>query len=353
MRKERSAHTAAVSGLLRLPVAIVFSLGLAAPAFAQRTDVIELFNGDRVTGEIKSYSAGRITMETDFASDLSIKWNRIISVTSAKEFEVETTEGKYLYGTLAPSTPPGKLTVVSASGNETLEFLSVVRISPIYQSFWRRFDGSLDVGFNYTQSNDFIQFTLNGNATFRRPTFAATITASSFFASQQGVPSSQRANLALGYQKFRSNRWFIGGFGGLDRNLDLGLDLRVTLGGGVGRYLIQTNQSSLSALIGISGDHEDPVDGVSSYEAALVLGGQYSTFTYNFPKITVAASLQVIPYLTDKGRVRLEFQAQAKREIIRDFYLSLSIFDSFDSRDPSTQQQKNDWGPVLSIGWTF
>jgi hypothetical protein len=341
------------SALGRLGSVLLMLFGCGVPALAQRTDVIELFNGDRVTGEITSYSAGRVAMKTDIGSDLSIKWNRIISVTSAKEFEVETTEGKYLYGTLAPSTPPGRLTVVSASGTETLEFLSVVRISPIYQSFWRRFDGSLDVGFNYTQANDFIQFTLNGNATFRRPTFAATITASSFFASQQGVPSSQRANLALGYQKFRSNRWFVAGFTGLDRNLDLGLDLRVTLGGGVGRYLIQTNQSSLSALIGLSGDHENPVDGTPSYEAALALGGQYSTFTYNFPKITVASSLQVIPYLTDKGRVRLEFQAQAKREIIRDFYLSLSVFDSFDSRDPSTEQSKNDWGPVLSIGWTF
>jgi hypothetical protein len=69
--------------------------------------------------------------------------------------------------------------------------------------------------------------------------------------------------------------------------------------------------------------------------------------------VTISGQLSVIPYLTDAGRVRLEFQALAKREIIRDFYLSLSLFDSFDSRDPSTQQSKNDWGPVLSVGWTF
>lgn len=353
MRKERSAHTGAVSVSLRLTAIVAFSLGLSCPALAQRTDVIELFNGDRVTGEIKSYSDGRITFGTDIASDLSLKWNRIISITSDKQFEVENTEGTYFYGTLAPSTPPGKLAIVTASGTVTVEFLSVVRIRPIFQSFWRRFDGSLDVGFNYTQANDFVQFTLNANAIFRRPTFAATLTASSFFASQQGVPSSQRANLTLGYQKFRPNRWFVGGFGGVDRNLDLGLDLRVTLGAGVGRYLVQTNQTAFSLLVGLSGDREDPVDGSSSYEAAAVIAGRYSMFTYNFPKITVSAVLQVIPYLTDEGRVRLEFQTQAKREIIRDFYLSLSVFDSFDSRDPSTEQSKNDWGPVLSIGWTF
>jgi hypothetical protein len=50
---------------------------------------------------------------------------------------------------------------------------------------------------------------------------------------------------------------------------------------------------------------------------------------------------------------RSKRQALAKREIIHDFYVSLSLFDSFDSRDPTTQQAKNDWGPVLSVGWTF
>jgi len=48
-----------------------------------------------------------------------------------------------------------------------------------------------------------------------------------------------------------------------------------------------------------------------------------------------------------------QFQAQAKREIIRDSYLSLSLFDRFDSRDPSSYQPKNDSGAVLAISWTF
>ena len=59
------------------------------------------------------------------------------------------------------------------------------------------------------------------------------------------------------------------------------------------------------------------------------------------------------PSLTEIGRVRLEATGSAKREIVSDFYLALSIFDSFDSRDPTTGQAKNDWGPTLSIGWQF
>jgi hypothetical protein len=334
-------------------VAGLLLFALAGTALGQKTDVIVLFNGDRVTGEIKSYAAGRLSVETDIGSDLSLKWNRITSIASDKQFEVESTDGSYHYGSLAPSTPPGKLTVVSEGGATELGFLDVVRISPIHQTFWGRWDGSLDLGFNYTQASAIVQLTLNANAIFRRPTFAASAAISTFFSSQSGVPSSQRANFTVGYQKFLEDRWFIGGFGGADRNLDLGLDLRISLGAGYGRYFVQTNRTTFGALLGISGDHEDPVDGTPSFEVAAVIGAQYSAFTYEFPKITVNATLSVLPYLTDSGRVRVEFNVQAKREIVRDFYLSLSIFDSYDSRDPSTQQAKNDWGPVLSLGWTF
>lgn len=336
-----------------LPLAGLLLFALAGSAFAQKTDVIVLFNGDHVTGEIKAYATGRLSVETDIGSDLSLKWNRITSIASDKQFEIETTDGTYYYGSLAPSAPPGKLVIVSESGTRELGFFDVVRIAPIAQTFWRRWDGSLDLGFNYTQASSIIQLNLNANAVFRRPTFAATASINTFFSSQNGVPSSQRANFTLGYQKFLKDNWLIAGFGGVDRNLDLGLDLRVSIGAGYGRYLIQTNRTTFGALLGISADHENPVTGESSYETAAVIGLQYATFTYDFPKITVNSTLQVLPYLTDSGRVRIEFNVQAKREIVRDFYLSLSVFDSYDSRDPSTQRSKNDWGPVLSIGWTF
>jgi hypothetical protein len=74
---------------------------------------------------------------------------------------------------------------------------------------------------------------------------------------------------------------------------------------------------------------------------------------YDFPKVTVSADVQFYASLTEPGRVRLEASGAVKRDIISDFYMSLSVFDSYDSRNPSTGQPRNDWGPVLSIGWTF
>ncbi len=336
-----------------IPAACLLLLVLSAPALAQKTDTIVLFNGDRVTCEIRSYSAGRLSVKTDIASDISVKWNKIVSITSDKWFEIETTDALVHYGKLAPSTPPGKLDVVSDGKVESLEFMSVVRISPIYESFWHRWNGSLDLGFNYAQANQYVQFTLNADATFRRPTFELAASLSAFFTSQQNVPSNQRASFLLQYEKFLDGHWLVLGFGGVDRNIQLGLDWRYSLGAAYGRDVVLTNRTRLTTAAGLVAMHEQPVTGDSTNDLAAILGAQYSSFTYDYPKITIGASLSVIPYLTQSGRVRVSFNGSVKREIARDFYLTLSIFDDFDSRDPSTQQPKNDWGPVLSIGYSF
>ena len=74
---------------------------------------------------------------------------------------------------------------------------------------------------------------------------------------------------------------------------------------------------------------------------------------YDFPKLTVDASVDVYPSFTVSGRVRVESDVSIRREIVSDFYLSFSIFESYDSKDPSTQLSRYDWGPTISIGWTF
>ena len=337
----------------RCVLAFLILIGLAAPAAAQKTDVIVMTNGDSYTGEIKTYSAGRLLLDTDNAGNVSIKWNRIASITSSKTFDIELGDGTHVYGSLAPSTPVGKLDIASETGPRTLDFLAIVRMARIRRSFWNRIDGSFDLGFNYTQANQFVQFNLNGDATYRTRSFAVLTNLDMFLSKQQGVTSSQRANFSLTYAYFLKNRWFLGGLTGLDRNLDLGLDLRVFAGAGGGRYLLQTNQTQLTALVGVLGNHETPVSGESKYNVEALVGAQYSTFMYGFPKLTFNASLKVIPSLTEAGRVRLQFNSSAQREIASDFYLAISVFDSFDSRPPTEGAAKNDWGPVISVGLKF
>jgi hypothetical protein len=328
-------------------------LGLAAVARAQKTDVIVLANGDRVTGEIKYYKQGRITIDTSHSGWISIKWNKILSVESDKMYDVETVDGVHHFGSLAPSDPVGQLTIALGPRTLTVSFFEVFTLAFVGQKFWSRWEGSLDLGFNYTQSSNLVQFNLNGDATYRMRNYQVVTTLSSFFSRQDETTSADRASYALRYDRFLGNRWLAEGGFGLDRNIQLGLKLRASFGLGAGRFLVQENQKQLIAFAGVLGNHEQPVAGEGKLNAEAVVGVRYYYFMYDFPKITISSTLQVYPSITEGGRVRLEAAASAKREIVSDFYLSVSIYDSFDSREPTTGQAKNDWGPTLSIGWQF
>jgi hypothetical protein len=340
------------------PVRVVLTAALAlfcacAASEAQKTDVVVLENGDRITGEVKSYGEGRLVLDTSSAGFVKIKWNKIASIQSDKTFELETVAGIRYYGSLAPSEVPGKFVIVTDAGGVTLDFFDMFLLAPLYQTFWRRWDGNLDLGFNYTQSSNLVQLTLNANGIYRRPKYALETKLSVTYSQQQGVVADSRFTYSLDYFRFLSDRWFILTGAGLDRNIQLGLKLRVLAGVGGGRNLIQTNQTMLSVYAGATGNHEQPVAGEGKYNAEALVGGSYSYFMYDFPKLTLAASLDVYPSITVGGRVRLEASAYAKREIASDFYVSISIFDSFDNKDPSTGLPKNDWGPTVSVGWQF
>ena len=340
-------------GGLASSFAVAFSLLLAPALLAQKTDVVVLSNGDRITGEIKSYSQGKLVLDTSHSGWVKVKWSLIESISSVNEFDIELIDGRHVYGSLAPSKPPGLLSIVSGSNTMSISFFEVYDLTPLFQSFWRRWEGSLDAGFNYTDQSSIVQLNFDASATYRMRQSEIVSNLSAFFSRQEGVTGASRASFSSRYDRFLGQRWLVLGGVGVERNVQLGLDLRLLAGVGGGYNVIQTNQTQLTPFAGIVGTRETPVEGDPTGNLEGLLGGRYTYFMYDFPKVTVAAEVQVYPSFTVGGRVRVEANASLKREIVSDFYLSLALFDSYDSRDPSTLQSKNDWGPTLSIGWQF
>ena len=67
---------------------------LATDALARdKTDLIYLTNGDRITGEIKALERGRLRVGTDSMGDISIEWDDVEHVESNYQFQFERTDG--------------------------------------------------------------------------------------------------------------------------------------------------------------------------------------------------------------------------------------------------------------------
>jgi len=131
----------------------VFLLLAAVPATAEKTDILLLKNGDRVTGEIDHLEGGLLIYKTDNMGTLNVEWEDISELTSKTTFRVELKSGDIHYGSLV--TPPHgeSLQVAEMSGNILVPMMDVAFIDPIHEQFWKRFDVAVDAGFSYTQAN--------------------------------------------------------------------------------------------------------------------------------------------------------------------------------------------------------
>jgi hypothetical protein len=339
----------------RAALAVVAIMALSGTASAQgKTDVVTLANGDRITGEIKRLERGRLEFSTDDAGTLYLEWDKLVSVVAPNRFvEVLTSDGSRFLGALGPSAARS-IAVATSEGSMTLQMAEVTLITPIGTSFWRKLDGSIDIGANYTKSSGIAQFNLNSDTVYRKPASSIRLGASvTLTQTDDEEGRDDRGYVEVSYLRYRWQRWFLAAAGRLETNESLGLELRSQIGGVVGPRLVNSNRAQLTLGAGLAFNDERGVDVEPTQNIEGLFVFRWSYYTYDRPKTNVDVSTQYYPSLSNIGRHRIQLDAAVKREIWSDFFISVSMYNTFDSRPPNPDADINDIGFVLSIGWSY
>jgi Protein of unknown function, DUF481 len=318
-----------------------------------RTDVVRLANGDRITGEVIRLERGRLKFKTDDVGTLYFEWDNVAHVESVRQFEVATTDDRRFLGSLGPAQDRF-VAIVGPGGVSSLAMAEVTFITPIGSSFWLKLDGSLDAGFSYTRSSGVAQLNLNSDTVFRRPRFTGRLTASiTATRKDEGGGRDDRGSLEASYIRYRWPRWFVSAAGRFENNESLGLRLRSQIGGTIGPRLVNSNRAQVVLGGGLAFNDERGVDAepTQNIEAIFLFGMSY--FTYDRPRTNVDVSVQYYPSLSSIGRHRLQLDAGFKREVWKDLFVALNVFNTFDSRPPNATAETNDVGTVISVGWTY
>ena len=113
-----------------------------------------LFNGDRLTGEVKELVLGQLQFKTDNLGTTYIEWDKIVSVSATGEFELQLVNGDLLLGSIDAGPSEGEMTLDQETGKRVLDLSSILRITRIKRSFWDRIDGKLDLGASYSQASE-------------------------------------------------------------------------------------------------------------------------------------------------------------------------------------------------------
>jgi hypothetical protein len=335
-------------------VIVAFAVLVSATAAAQsRTDVVTLPNGDHITGEVVRLERGTLEFKTDDAGTLYLKWDKLSNVVSTRVVEVVTSDGRRFLGSLGKA-PARSLDVVGAEGTASLPLLDVTLITPIGRSFWRQLDGSVDTGFSYTRSSGVAQLNLNSDTFYRKPAFEGRL-AVSFTGTRDDDDDDPngRGSLEASYLRYSWQHWFVAGALRFETNESLGLKLRSQIGGAVGPRLINSNRAQMSVGGGLVLNDERGVDVAPAQNVEALALFRTSYYVYDRPKTTLDIGLQYYPSLSNTGRHRMQLDVGAKRELLKDFTVSLSLYNTFDNRPPNPAADTNDVGIVTSIGWTY
>jgi hypothetical protein len=212
-------------------VAVVVCGAHATPVYAQKTDVVTLANGDRITGEIERLERGRLEFSTDDAGTLYLEWDKLVSlVATTRIFDIMTTDDQRYLGSLGPAAPR-TLAVVASGTTTSLALAQVTWISPIGEGFWKKVDGSFDAGFSYTRSSGIAQLNVNSTTWYRRPGFQARLNASFTGTETDGTDKrDDRGAVDLAYISYRFTPRVVSAFARFESNESLGIELRSQAG---------------------------------------------------------------------------------------------------------------------------
>jgi putative salt-induced outer membrane protein YdiY len=336
-------------------IAALLLLNFTSVALADKTDVIHLRNGDRLTAEIKRLERGRLKLSTDSMGTVYVEWKDIVRLTSKEIYIVELLDGERVQGTLATQGDDGTLVVIDRDEPRRLDMGQVAWIDPLKLDIERikRWDGSVSAGFDKTKANNDTSISASFDARRRAVNFQLDLGGSLYSRSQDDAEDSIRADFGAVYRRLLEQRWFWAVLGSLERNDEQAIDLRALAGAGYGRFLLQTGRSLWSATGGLAVVNEQRA-GSESAETSVegLLNTEYEFFTYDTPKTSILTSLTVYPSLTESGRFRTNLDLGVRRELIEDLFLELSFYNTYDS-EPPIEGEKSDYGIVTSLGYTF
>ena len=337
--------------LLLISLVLFTSLSQGAPGPSRKTDVVTLYNGDQVTGEVKSLFSGLLEVSTHSMGTVQIEWRDVARLESRYHHEVRLLEGKRYYGTIEKSSRAGELNVSDVYGEHEIAALEVVEIRPVSKSFKDRIDIYLAAGFSYTKASSLGQTSFNTDISYEDERTRNLLTARLMITDTDGdTTRSGKVDLSRSLWTNREDTYRIV-LGSYETNDELSLDYRYSVGTGLGRNLIESPKSNWRGALALQLLTEKSLEGETQESVEAILNTHYSIYKFATPELHLKFALSIYPSLTESGRVRGDTDINFRWEIVKDLYLDITGFGTYDNK--AAEESSFDYGITTGIGWDY
>lgn len=346
----------------RIAILIFFVFLFAVPLLARdKTDVLVMRNGDRLTCEVKGLASGVLYVTFDYIDGTtSVDWSKVAKLESKQLFVVKTEDGSVYTGTLGTmETPAGRPVVIKVvdpdapeSGIDRSQITEMIATS---DKLWQRFNGALNFGVIYSKGNQSTQYALGSQMVYVRERWKGQVNFASNLSSSSGAAASTRNSLNTSALRLLPwNKWFYEGAGHFLQSSEQGISLQSSLGGGLGKYLKDTDRTSISVLGGAAWQntqYQPSVVSANTQNVAAALFYLDAKF-FRFSKTNFNLTATFLPALSDPGRIRFNTNATYYLNIFHNLNWNLSFYGNWDNRPPATFSG-SDYGTSSGVSWTF
>lgn len=326
---------------------LLFSITIGA-----QNDTIRFKDNTTLTGEIKSLSTGILTMETDFSDkDFKIEFNKVEEISIVRKCIINLTNSRRYYGNIK-SKSPGTFTVFFEDGtSEEFKMDELIALIEINEKFWKRFKFGLDLGYNFTKANNNAQFTISSNFEFINEKWLIKGNINLLNSAQDSVKNVKRTDAMLEAIRLFSKKWFLLSDVSFLSNTEQLLTGRITPSLGLGRFIKSTNKLYLGVTVGATyniENYEDTTLNKTSSES--FLGSSFNM--YDFKDFDLNTSVKFYLSLSEKGRVRTDYDITIKYDLPWDFYIKTAFTLNYDNQ-PAISGAQLDYIFTSGFGYKF
>jgi hypothetical protein len=325
-----------------------------AQALEEFDDKIYLKNGDRITGNIKELDRGKLRVKTITMDTIYVHWLDVESIESNTYLRISNTDGSYTNGRIQKSDMTRNMSVLENGRITNLPAVDVAAMKPIRidESFWNRIEGDASAGIDYKKASDILLVNVASNLRLREEKYEIDFGFNWNETQRTEDQDSSRADLSGGYTRFLRDRWFWKATAGLERNQELGIDLRAIVSGSAGKYFLQTSTMRFEVNVGLAASSEKRTDDTEQNSVEGLIRSSFDLFILNIPMTRLSANVSVFPGITESERVRVNTDITLRNEIFRDFFWDLSFYSNYDNQ-PAMGFEKEDFGIITSLGASF
>ncbi len=263
-------------------------------------------------------------------------------------------------GSLAtPSNPgarPTKIEVIEESTSKvTLDRAHVIHMEETDLGFWRRFNGQIGLNSIYNKGNQSAQYNLSTDAVYPRERWSAAVSYSSSFSSTNGTSAVTRNETQLTAQRLlRWNNWYCAGLLDFLQSSEQGIQVQSTIGGGVGRYLKNTNNTLISVYGGLAWENiaykQQIVPATDQQVTSALIVGEMKLFRFDKTNLNVTGT--ILPALSNPGRIHTNLNVAYYVKLWSKFTWNISFYGNWDNQPPPGFSG-SDYGTSSGITYKF